>query len=75
MALQPPTQAPIDAPQIEYAAILPILILLGAACIGVLVEAFVSKASRWAAQVTLSLLSIVAAGVAFIVYVTDSPQR
>ncbi|MFC0115146.1 NADH-quinone oxidoreductase subunit NuoN [Kibdelosporangium aridum] len=75
LALQPPTQAPIDAPQIEYAAILPILILLGAACIGVLVEAFVSKASRWAAQVTLSLLSIVAAGVAFIVYVTDSPQR
>lgn len=75
LALQPPPQAPIDAPQIEYAAILPVLILLGAACVGVLVEAFVSKASRWAAQVTLSLLAILAAGVAFIVYVTDDPPQ
>nr|WP_157233941.1 NADH-quinone oxidoreductase subunit NuoN [Kibdelosporangium phytohabitans] len=75
MALQPPPQAPIEAPQIEYSAILPILILLGAACAGVLIEAFVSKANRWAAQVTLSLLAILGAGVAFILYVTDNPPQ
>ncbi|ALG13969.1 NADH-quinone oxidoreductase subunit NuoN [Kibdelosporangium phytohabitans] len=75
LALQPPPQAPIEAPQIEYSAILPILILLGAACAGVLIEAFVSKANRWAAQVTLSLLAILGAGVAFILYVTDNPPQ
>nr|WP_232327944.1 NADH-quinone oxidoreductase subunit NuoN [Kibdelosporangium sp. MJ126-NF4]CEL15057.1 NADH-ubiquinone oxidoreductase chain N [Kibdelosporangium sp. MJ126-NF4]CTQ93347.1 NADH-ubiquinone oxidoreductase chain N (EC 1.6.5.3) [Kibdelosporangium sp. MJ126-NF4] len=75
LALQPPAQAPIDAPQIEYSAILPVLILLAAACIGVLIEAFVSKANRWGAQVTLALLAVLAAGVAFIVYVTGNPPQ
>jgi NADH-quinone oxidoreductase subunit N len=67
--------AKIDAPPINYPAILPVLILLGAACIGVLFEAFLAKQNRWAGQVTLSLLAIVGAGVAFIVYVTDAPPQ
>jgi NADH-quinone oxidoreductase subunit N len=65
---------PINAPQIDYPAILPVLILLGAACLGVLFEAFLPKYNRWTAQVTLSLLAIVGAGIALIVYVSDSPQ-
>ncbi|AXB46690.1 NADH-quinone oxidoreductase subunit NuoN [Amycolatopsis albispora] len=65
----------ISAPAIDYAAILPILIILGAACVGVLFEAFLIKHQRWWAQVTLSLLAIVAAGLALVLYVADSPER
>ncbi|MBN6036170.1 NADH-quinone oxidoreductase subunit NuoN [Amycolatopsis sp. 195334CR] len=65
----------ISAPAIDYAAILPILIILGAACVSVLFEAFLIKHQRWSAQVILSLLAIVAAGIALVVYVGDSPER
>jgi NADH-quinone oxidoreductase subunit N len=65
---------PISSPEIDYPAILPVLILLGAACAGVLIEAFVAKYNRWVAQVTLTLLAIVGAGIALIVYVSDSPK-
>src|SRR5262249_10504416 len=37
--------------------------VLGAACLGVLVEAFVPRHQRWAAQVALTLAALVAAGV------------
>lgn len=43
------------APVLSYSLLSPILILLGAALIGVLVEAFVSKALRPAVQLTLTL--------------------
>ncbi|PXY35152.1 NADH-quinone oxidoreductase subunit NuoN [Prauserella sp. PE36] len=65
----------IEAPAIDYAAILPMLIILGAACIGVLFEAFLPKHQRWPGQVVLSLLAIAAAGVALGAYVGDSPAR
>jgi NADH-quinone oxidoreductase subunit N len=54
----------VQAPDIQYKAVWPVLIILGAACIGVLVEAFVPRHQRWAAQVVLSIGSLVAAGVA-----------
>jgi NADH-quinone oxidoreductase subunit N len=62
------TLAPID-----YPAIMPVLIILGAACVGVLVEAFLPRHQRWPAQVFLTLASLVAAGLALALYLTDAP--
>jgi NADH-quinone oxidoreductase subunit N len=54
----------LQAPAIDYGAIAPILIVLGAACLSVLVEAFVSRSARWLSQVALTLITLGAAGVA-----------
>ncbi|GAA2809895.1 NADH-quinone oxidoreductase subunit NuoN [Saccharopolyspora taberi] len=54
----------VEVPLIDYAAILPVLVILGAACVGVLVEAFLPRHQRWSVQVGLSLLALVGAGVA-----------
>lgn len=62
-------------PAINYPAIMPILIILGAACVGVLFEAFLPRHQRWPAQVTLTLLAIAGAGVALASYVTDAPAQ
>jgi NADH-quinone oxidoreductase subunit N len=59
------TQTPrLHAPAIDYGAIAPMLIVLGAACLSVLVEAFVSRSARWSVQVVLTLLTLAAAGTA-----------
>jgi NADH-quinone oxidoreductase subunit N len=65
---------PITAPSVNYGAILAPLIILGAACVGVLFEAFVPRQSRWAAQVTLSLLALLGAGLALAIYLKNAPQ-
>jgi NADH-quinone oxidoreductase subunit N len=67
-------QGQIATPQIEYAAILPMLIVLGAACVSVLFEAFLPRHMRWPGQVVLSLLAIVVAGVSLAIYVSGSPK-
>jgi NADH-quinone oxidoreductase subunit N len=71
------TQAPepaVQVPLIDYNAVLPVLIIFGAACVSVLVEAFASKRSRFGVQVGLSLVAIVAAGGWLIKYaVSDAP--
>jgi NADH-quinone oxidoreductase subunit N len=46
----------IEAPDISYAVLAPLLIVFGAACIGVLVEAFVPREVRHAVQVGVALL-------------------
>jgi NADH-quinone oxidoreductase subunit N len=46
-------------PAISYAALLPMLVLFGAACLGVLAEAFVPRSVRWPVQVALTLLALV----------------
>jgi NADH-quinone oxidoreductase subunit N len=51
----------LKLPQIDYAALAPILILFGAACVGVLVEAFVPRRSRHLVQLTVGLAALVAA--------------
>ncbi|MGH3929152.1 MAG: NADH-quinone oxidoreductase subunit NuoN [Pseudonocardiaceae bacterium] len=51
-------------PEVDYAAIAPVLIVLGAACLSVLVEAFIPRPSRWSAQVALTFLTLVTAGAA-----------
>jgi NADH-quinone oxidoreductase subunit N len=49
------------ATKISYGAIMPMLIVFGAAMIGVLVEAFAPRAQRYAAQVGVALVGLVAA--------------
>ncbi|MDG4827996.1 NADH-quinone oxidoreductase subunit NuoN [Solwaraspora sp. WMMD1047] len=49
------------APGIDWAALAPILILFGAACVGVLVEAFVPRRARHLVQLVIGLLALVAA--------------
>jgi NADH-quinone oxidoreductase subunit N len=68
-------QAPaLNAPPIDYAAISPLLIVLGAACIAVLVEAFLPRHQRWPVQVALSLVALAAAGLALGLYAGSAPQ-
>ncbi len=54
----------LQAPTVDYGAIAPVLIVLGAACLSVLVEAFVARSARWSTQVALTLLTLGAAGAA-----------
>ncbi|MBA8827114.1 NADH-quinone oxidoreductase subunit N [Saccharopolyspora lacisalsi] len=61
-------QQPVEPPPIEYAAIAPVLLMLTAACVGVIVEAFLPRHQRWSVQVGLSLLTLVVAGVALGAY-------
>ncbi|HEX3792392.1 MAG TPA: NADH-quinone oxidoreductase subunit NuoN [Pseudonocardiaceae bacterium] len=62
------TEAPIQAPSIDYGAIAPVLIILIAACLAVLVEAFVPRASRWGLQVALALLALVLSGLTLVLH-------
>lgn len=51
----------VHAPSISYSGLLPILIVLGAACVGVLFEALLPRAMRYPAQVTLTVVALLAA--------------
>ncbi|WP_330174204.1 NADH-quinone oxidoreductase subunit NuoN [Streptomyces sp. NBC_01498] len=51
----------IPAPDIEYAQLAPTLIVLGAAVVGILLEAFVPRKGRYYAQLFLSVVSLAAA--------------
>ena len=53
--------AEVEVPKLDYAAMAPILILFGAACIGVLIEAFASRRTRHLTQVALSAVALIAA--------------
>jgi NADH-quinone oxidoreductase subunit N len=64
-------QVPVAAPQVDYGAVMPMLIVFGFACVSVLVEAFVPKQARWPAQVSLSLGGIAVAGAALVWYATS----
>ncbi|HEY3009481.1 MAG TPA: NADH-quinone oxidoreductase subunit NuoN [Micromonosporaceae bacterium] len=56
----------VKLPDIDYAALAPMLILFGVACLGVLVEAFVPRARRYPVQLGLSLLGLAAAVIAVV---------
>jgi NADH-quinone oxidoreductase subunit N len=71
----PATPTRETLPPINYPAIMPILIILGAACLGVLIEAFLPRHQRWPAQVSLTLLAIAGSGVALATYITDAPAQ
>ncbi|WP_371677193.1 NADH-quinone oxidoreductase subunit NuoN [Streptomyces sp. NBC_01276] len=51
----------IPAPHIEYAQLAPTLIVVGAAVVGVLVEAFVPRKSRYLVQVFLAVAALASA--------------
>ncbi len=51
----------IHFPHLNYAALAPMLILFGAASVGVLVEAFLPRGRRYLVQLPLSLVALVAA--------------
>ncbi|MET4925342.1 NADH-quinone oxidoreductase subunit NuoN [Streptomyces sp. PSRA5] len=51
----------IPAPKIEYAQLAPVLIVLGAAVLGILLEAFVPRKGRYYAQLFLSVVALAAA--------------
>ena len=57
----------IPTPTVEYGLISPMLIVVGAAIAGVLIEAFLPRRSRYAAQLTLALGATVAALAAVVV--------
>ena len=61
----------LPTPSIEYWLLSPMLIVFGAAIVGVLVEAFVSRERRYAAQVALSLVGLAAALVAVVQLARD----
>ncbi|MPZ00867.1 MAG: NADH-quinone oxidoreductase subunit NuoN [Actinophytocola sp.] len=65
----------LPVPAIDFTAVLPILIVLGAASIGVLLEAFLPKHQRWSSQIALSLAGIVGAGIALAAYIGDAPEQ
>lgn len=74
-ALLAQVPAPIQAPEIDYGALMPVIVILAAACLAVLVEAFLPRHQRWPAQVALSILAIAVAGVSLALYAgTSSPQ-
>ena len=46
----------IDAPDLSWVALAPLIVVFGAACIGVLVEAFVPRDVRHPVQVAVALV-------------------
>jgi NADH-quinone oxidoreductase subunit N len=59
--LAAPAAGDIPAPHIEYGQLAPVLIVLGAAVAGVLVEAFVPRRARYHTQLLLSAAALAAA--------------
>ena len=56
----------VTVPIIEWAGLIPVLIILGAGVLGVLVEAFVPRGGRLQVQAVLSAVAILASGTAFV---------
>ena len=50
-------------PKIEYNELAPLLVVFGAACVGVIAEAFLPRAYRHLAQVAIAIVALLAAGV------------
>ncbi|GLW65866.1 NADH-quinone oxidoreductase subunit N [Actinomadura rubrobrunea] len=66
-------QSEIPAPHIEYGQIAPILVVFGAAVVGVLVEAFVGRRRRYLVQLPLTAVGLAAALLGTIVLAFDKP--
>jgi NADH-quinone oxidoreductase subunit N len=61
VAAGPAVAADFTAPTVDYKAVSPMLIVFGAALVGVLVEAFVPRRTRFGLQVAVSLVGVLAA--------------
>lgn len=64
----------LEVPAIAYGAILPVLVILAAACLSVLFEAFLPRHQRWPGQVVLSFAALVIAGISLGAYVSGAPR-
>ncbi len=62
-----PPVTPIPAPVVDLVAVLPVLIVLGAACLAVVFEAALPRGQRFGAQVVLAIGAILAAGITTVV--------
>jgi NADH-quinone oxidoreductase subunit N len=62
----------VNAPSIAYGLVMPMLIVFGAGVIGVLVEAFVPRAARYATQVVVALAGLTASFVAVVLAADDA---
>jgi len=67
--------AAVQQAEINYLGVLPILVVLGAALVGVLVEAFVPKESRHVTQLSVTLLGLAVAFAAVTAYATKHQGR
>jgi NADH-quinone oxidoreductase subunit N len=65
------TAEKIQAPKIEYAQLAPVLIVFGAAIVGILVEAFLPRRQRYLAQLGVSVLGMAAAFAAVVALAAD----
>ncbi|MEU6521925.1 NADH-quinone oxidoreductase subunit NuoN [Streptomyces sp. NPDC046924] len=61
----------IDAPKIEYAQLAPVLIIVGAAVVGILVEGFVPRRFRYYAQTFVATAALVSAFAAVVALAAD----
>lgn len=57
----PAALPPIESPSIEYGALSPMLVVIGVAIVGVLIEAFVPRSARFTAQTAVALGGLLAA--------------
>jgi NADH-quinone oxidoreductase subunit N len=73
MTLLAQIQEPVTIPPIDYAALAPLLVVLGAACAAVLVEAFLPRHQRWPVQVALSIAALGLAGLLLGLYAGGEP--
>jgi NADH-quinone oxidoreductase subunit N len=64
-----------EAPDIEYGALSPLLIVFGVALIGVLVEAFVARRRRYLVQSVLTVVGLGVALAATVVVATRAEER
>jgi NADH-quinone oxidoreductase subunit N len=64
--------AGFTAATVNYGAILPLLVVFGFALIGVLVEAFVPRASRYSTQVAVTLIGLVGAFLAVVLVAVNN---
>ena len=55
--------ADFTAPKIEYSELSPLLVVFGAACVGVLAEAFLPRQLRHLVQLAITVVALVVAGV------------
>ena len=60
------------APKIEYSELAPLLVVFGAACVGVLAEAFLPRSWRHLVQLAISILGLLVAGVLAVILMADN---
>jgi NADH-quinone oxidoreductase subunit N len=70
-ALMAAADSSFSTPHLQYPELLPVLIILGAAVIGVLIEALLPRDLRFRAQVVVTFGGIVAAGIALALATTN----